>query len=103
MDSRPAESDGVVLQEFLEQLRHFISPTYLEDQILGRHREMKDDGTLILSTLAWVGELAVQVHTLNRCGVHELLLDDAASRRQNVLVTTVTFAAPYPCFRHLNQ
>jgi hypothetical protein len=59
VDSRTAESNGVVLQEFLEQLRHFMSPTYLEDQNLGRHRELKDGGTLILPTLVRVVELAV--------------------------------------------
>ena len=35
---------SVVQQEFVEQLQHFISPTNLEDQILGRHRELKDGG-----------------------------------------------------------
>jgi hypothetical protein len=36
-----------VLQEILEQLRHMIDPTYLEDQNLGCHRELKDGGTLM--------------------------------------------------------
>jgi hypothetical protein len=69
VDSRAAESDGDVLQEFLEQLWHAIDPTYLEERNLGCHRELKDDDTLILPTLARVGELAVQAHTLDRCGV----------------------------------
>jgi hypothetical protein len=62
-DSRAIESDGGVLQEFLEQLRHAIGPTYLEDQYLGRHRELKDGGTLIAPTLARVGELCPSPHT----------------------------------------
>jgi hypothetical protein len=36
----------VSFKNFLEQLRHAIGATYLEDQYLGRHRELKDDGTL---------------------------------------------------------
>jgi hypothetical protein len=76
-DSRAAESDGGVLQEFLEQLWHAIGSTYLEDQNLGCHQELKDGGTLIAPTLARVGELAVQAHTLDRCSVQELLLDGA--------------------------
>jgi hypothetical protein len=51
----------------------------LEDQNLKRHRELKDGGTLIVLTLARVGELADQAHTLDRCGVEELLLDGAYS------------------------
>jgi hypothetical protein len=54
-----------------------IGPTYLEDQNLGCHRELKDGGTLMASTLARAGELAVQAHTFNRCGVEEPLLDSA--------------------------
>jgi hypothetical protein len=71
-DSRTAEFDGGVLEEFLEQLRHAIGPTYLEDQYLGRHRELKDGDTLrdLVS-----GELTVQAHALDRCGVEEPLLD----------------------------
>jgi hypothetical protein len=72
-----AESDGGVLQEFLEQLRYTIGLTYLEDQNLRRHRELKDGGTLIVLTLARVDELAVQAHTLDQCIIEELLLDDA--------------------------
>jgi hypothetical protein len=49
----------------------------LEDQNLGYHRELKDGGTLIVPTLARVSELTVQAHTLDRCGVPELLLDGA--------------------------
>jgi hypothetical protein len=56
VDSRAAESDGLVLQEILEKLWHFISPTNLEDQILSCHRGLKDGGALIMSTLAMVGE-----------------------------------------------
>jgi hypothetical protein len=74
-DSRAAESDGLVLQEILEKLWHFISPTNLEDQILGRHRELKDGDALIISTLATVSELAVQAHTLDWCDVEEIPLD----------------------------
>jgi hypothetical protein len=47
VDSHAAESNGGVLQEILEQLWHVIGPTYLEDQNLGRHRELKDGGTLM--------------------------------------------------------
>jgi hypothetical protein len=32
---------------------------------------LKDGGTLIAPTLARAGELAVQAHTLDRCGVEE--------------------------------
>jgi hypothetical protein len=52
-------SYGGVLQEFIGKLRHAIGPTYLEDQNLIRHRELKDGGTLIDPTLARTGELAV--------------------------------------------
>jgi hypothetical protein len=38
---------------------------------------LKDGGTLIAPTLARAGELAVQAHTLDRCGVEESLLDSA--------------------------
>jgi hypothetical protein len=58
---------------------HALSPTYLEDQNLGCHRESKDGGTLIAPTLTRAGELAVQAHTLDRCSVEELLLDGADS------------------------
>jgi hypothetical protein len=46
--------------------------TYPEDQYLGRHRELKDSGTLrdLMS-----GELTVQAHALDRCGVEEPSLD----------------------------
>jgi hypothetical protein len=54
-----------------------IGPTYLEDQNLGRHRELKNGGTLITQTLARAGELAVQAHTLDWCGVEEPLLNGA--------------------------
>jgi hypothetical protein len=60
VDIRAAESNGGVLQEILEQLWHMIDPTYLEDQNLERHRELKDGGTLIAPTLARARELAVQ-------------------------------------------
>jgi hypothetical protein len=76
-DSRAAESDGLVLQEILEKLWHFISPTNLEYQIIGRHRELKDGGALISSTLARIGELAVQAHALDWCGVEKIPLDGA--------------------------
>jgi hypothetical protein len=36
VDSRAAESNGGILQEFLEKLRHAIGLTYLEEQNLGR-------------------------------------------------------------------
>jgi hypothetical protein len=77
VDGRSAESNGGVLQEFLEQLRHTIGPTYLEDQNLGRYRELKDSGTLIAPTLARAGELAVHAHTLDPCGVEKPLLGGA--------------------------
>jgi hypothetical protein len=51
-----------------------IGPTYLEDQNLGRHRELKDDSTL-MELITRGGELAVQAHTFDRCGVEEPLLD----------------------------
>jgi hypothetical protein len=51
-----------------------IGPTYLEDQYLGCHRELKDGGTLI-DLIVRGGELTVQAHTLDRCGVEEPLLD----------------------------
>jgi hypothetical protein len=38
---------------------------------------LKDGGTLMALTLARAGELAVQTHTLDRCGVEEPLLDGA--------------------------
>jgi hypothetical protein len=52
-----------------------IGPTYLEDQNLGRHRELKDGGMLMAPTLARAGELAVQAHTFDRRSVKESLLD----------------------------
>jgi hypothetical protein len=54
-----------------------IGLTYLEDQNLGRHRELKDDGTLMAPALARASELVVQAHTFDRCGVEEPLLDGA--------------------------
>jgi hypothetical protein len=36
---------------------------------------LKDGGMLIAPTLARASELVVQAHTLDRCGVEELLLD----------------------------
>jgi hypothetical protein len=54
-----------------------IGPTFLEDQNLGRHRELKDGDTLIAPTLARAGELAVQAHTLDQCNIEEPLLDGA--------------------------
>jgi hypothetical protein len=54
-----------------------IDPTYLEDQNLGRHRELKDGDTLMAPTLVRDGELTVQAQTLDRCGVEEPLLDGA--------------------------
>jgi hypothetical protein len=54
-----------------------IGPTYLEDQNLGHHRELKDDITLMAPTLVRAGELAVQAHTFDRCGIEEPLLDSA--------------------------
>jgi hypothetical protein len=56
-------------------MRHVIGLTYLEDQNLGCHRELKDGGTLMVPTLARAGELVVQARTLDRCGVEEPLLD----------------------------
>jgi hypothetical protein len=38
---------------------------------------LKDVDTLIALTLARAGELAVQAHALDRCGVEEPLLDGA--------------------------
>jgi hypothetical protein len=66
--------DGGVLQDFLEQLWHTIGLTYLEDQYLGCHQELKDGGTLrdLMS-----GELTVQAHALDRCGIEEPSLDGA--------------------------
>jgi hypothetical protein len=61
-------------KEILEQLRHMIGPTYLEDQNLGRHRELKYGGTMMVPTLASAGELAVQAHIFDRCSVEEPLL-----------------------------
>jgi hypothetical protein len=51
-----------------------IGLTNLEDQYLGRHRELKDGGTLrdLVS-----GELTVQAHALDQCGVEEPSLDGA--------------------------
>jgi hypothetical protein len=51
-----------------------IGPTYLEDQNLGRHRELKDGGTLT-RLIVRGGELAVQAHTFDQCGVEEPLID----------------------------
>jgi hypothetical protein len=51
-----------------------IGPTYLEDQNLGRHRELKDGGMLMV-LIARGGELAVQAHTFDRCSVEEPLLE----------------------------
>jgi hypothetical protein len=51
-----------------------IGQTYLEDQNLGRHRELKDGGTL-MEPITRLGELAVQAHTFDRCGIEEPLLD----------------------------
>jgi hypothetical protein len=38
---------------------------------------LKDGGTLIVPILARAGELTVQAHTLDRCGVEEPLLEGA--------------------------
>jgi hypothetical protein len=46
----------------------------LEEQNLGRHRELKEGGTL-MRLIARGGELAVQAHTFDRCGIEEPLLD----------------------------
>jgi hypothetical protein len=46
----------------------------LEDQNLGRQRDLKDSGTL-MELIARGGELAVQAHTFDRCGIEEPLLD----------------------------
>jgi hypothetical protein len=51
-----------------------IGPTYLKDQNLGCHRELKDGGTL-MELIARGGELTVQAHIFDRCGVKEPLLD----------------------------
>jgi hypothetical protein len=51
-----------------------IGPTYLEEQNLGHHRELKDGGTL-MRLITRGGELAVQAHTFDRCGVKEPLID----------------------------
>jgi hypothetical protein len=59
---------------------------------------LKDGGTLIVPTLARVGELAVHAHTLDRCGVQELLLDGAVhfstldARRVSVTVKCIPLA-----------
>jgi hypothetical protein len=50
-----------------------IDPAYLEDQNLGRHRELKDGGTL-MRLITRGGELAVQAHIFDRYGVEEPLL-----------------------------
>jgi hypothetical protein len=52
-----------------------IGPTYMEDQNLGCHRELKDGDTLMAPTLVRAGELTVQAHTFDRCGIEEPLLD----------------------------
>jgi hypothetical protein len=51
-----------------------IGPTYLEEQNLGRHRELKEDGTL-MRLIARGGKLVVQAHTFDQCGVEEPLID----------------------------
>jgi hypothetical protein len=52
-----------------------IGPTYLEEQNLGRHRELKEGGTL-MRLIERGGELTVQAHTFNRCGVEKPLIDN---------------------------
>jgi hypothetical protein len=52
-----------------------IGLTYLEDQNLGHHRELKDGSTLMEPTLMRAGELAVQAHMFYRYNVEEPLLD----------------------------
>jgi hypothetical protein len=51
-----------------------IGLTYLEDQNLRRHQELKDGGTL-MEPIARGSELAVQAHTFDQCGIEEPLLD----------------------------
>jgi hypothetical protein len=55
-----------------------IGSTYLEDQNLGRHRELKDGG-MLMELIMRGGELAVQAHTFDRCGVEEPLIDSVES------------------------
>jgi hypothetical protein len=50
----------------------------MEDQYLGRHRELKDGGRLI-DLIVRGAELTVQPHALDRCGVEEPLLDGVDS------------------------
>jgi hypothetical protein len=64
VDYRATESDVLVRKEIDEKLWHFISMNNMEDQSLLRDEELKDGGALISSTLARVGELAVQTHDL---------------------------------------
>jgi hypothetical protein len=72
-----------------------IGSTYLEDQNLGHHRELKDGGTLVAPTLVRAGELVVQAHTFDRCGVEEPLLDGVEhistidARRVSVMVNSI--------------
>jgi hypothetical protein len=51
-----------------------IGPTYLKEQNLRHHRELKDGGTL-MRLIVRGGELAFQAHTFDRCGIEEPLID----------------------------
>jgi hypothetical protein len=89
-DRRTKEIDGGVLQEFLEQLQHAIGVTYLEDQYLRRHRELKDGGTLRDRVS---GELTVQAHALDRCGIEEtawIHFSTLDARRVSVMVNFIS-------------
>jgi hypothetical protein len=68
-----------------------IGPTYLEDQNLERHRELKDGGTL-MEPIARGCELVVQAHTFHRCGVTRL------QRIYNFLCSMLVFTPFAYCF-----
>jgi hypothetical protein len=72
MDCRALEHGRIIVQEFPYELRHCIRMAYLEDQIVGCHRELQDGGALpvlwwkvlLLHILHYVGVLAVQANAL---------------------------------------
>jgi hypothetical protein len=74
----------------LETYQHAICPTYLEDQNLRRHRELKDSGTLPI--LARAGELTVQATHLvgaasrNRCLTAQIHFFTLDAQRVSVMV-----------------
>ena len=83
VDCRTAELDIFIHQELLEELRHSIAGTYLEDENLVRHGKLKDGGAW--SLLVWkfllagvprrVCELAVESNNLDRSFVEVPILD----------------------------